>query len=165
MKKTTTAVVATIAALALGSSALATMQLQKEYKAKDPKANCASCHGFHNIFPSSDVRSSVNADNLNQTCGRCHVKIYGEYKRSTHGRAVLAKGNKDAPSCINCHGEHDILPPREDASAVAATHIPETCSQCHSCSAIKAVPVVFFMSGHSRSFLICSSAIWFMATQ
>ena len=44
MKKTTTAVVATIAALALGSSALATMQLQKEYKAKDPKANCASCH-------------------------------------------------------------------------------------------------------------------------
>ncbi len=44
MKKTTTAVVATIAALALGSSALATVQLQKEYKAKDPKANCASCH-------------------------------------------------------------------------------------------------------------------------
>jgi len=44
MKKTTTAIVATLAALALGSSALATMQLQKEYKAKDPKANCASCH-------------------------------------------------------------------------------------------------------------------------
>lgn len=44
MKKTTTAVIATIAALALGSSALATMDIQKEYKAKDPKANCASCH-------------------------------------------------------------------------------------------------------------------------
>ena len=44
MKKTAAAIVATIAALALGSSALATMQLQKEYKAKDPKANCASCH-------------------------------------------------------------------------------------------------------------------------
>ena len=44
MKKTTAAVVATIAALALGSSALATMQLQKEYKAKDPKASCVTCH-------------------------------------------------------------------------------------------------------------------------
>jgi cytochrome c553 len=44
MKKTTTAIVATLAALALGSSALATMDIQKEYKAKDPKANCASCH-------------------------------------------------------------------------------------------------------------------------
>ena len=44
MKKTTTAVIATVAALALGSSALATMDIQKEYKAKDPKANCATCH-------------------------------------------------------------------------------------------------------------------------
>jgi hypothetical protein len=44
MKKTTTAIIATFAALALGSSALATMDIQKEYKAKDPKANCASCH-------------------------------------------------------------------------------------------------------------------------
>ena len=44
MKKTTAAVAATLAALALGSSALATMDMQKEYKAKDPKANCASCH-------------------------------------------------------------------------------------------------------------------------
>ena len=44
MKKTTTAVIAALASLALGSSALATMDIQKEYKAKDPKANCASCH-------------------------------------------------------------------------------------------------------------------------
>jgi mono/diheme cytochrome c family protein len=44
MKRTAAAVAATLAALALGSSALATMDLQKEYKAKDPKANCASCH-------------------------------------------------------------------------------------------------------------------------
>ena len=44
MKKTTTAVVATLAAIALGSGALATMDIQKEYKAKDAKANCASCH-------------------------------------------------------------------------------------------------------------------------
>lgn len=44
MKKTTTAVIAAVAALALGSSALATMEINKEYKAKDPKATCATCH-------------------------------------------------------------------------------------------------------------------------
>lgn len=35
-------------------------------------ANCASCHGVHNIFPSSDPRSTVNAANLAHTCGNCH---------------------------------------------------------------------------------------------
>lgn len=35
-------------------------------------ANCASCHGIHNIFPSSDKRSLVHPDNLAKTCGKCH---------------------------------------------------------------------------------------------
>lgn len=36
-------------------------------------ANCASCHGVHNIFRSSDARSTVNAANLSKTCGACHA--------------------------------------------------------------------------------------------
>lgn len=36
-------------------------------------ANCASCHGVHNILPSSDPRSMISAGNLQQTCGQCHV--------------------------------------------------------------------------------------------
>ena len=36
-------------------------------------ANCASCHGVHNIFPSSDPRSTVNPANLAHTCGQCHA--------------------------------------------------------------------------------------------
>lgn len=35
-------------------------------------ANCASCHGVHNILPSSDPRSTINAKNLPTTCGKCH---------------------------------------------------------------------------------------------
>lgn len=35
-------------------------------------ANCASCHGVHNILPSSDPRSTVNKANLQATCGKCH---------------------------------------------------------------------------------------------
>ncbi|HLY59569.1 MAG TPA: cytochrome b/b6 domain-containing protein [Terriglobia bacterium] len=36
-------------------------------------ANCASCHGVHNIFPSSDSRSTINSKNLPATCGKCHL--------------------------------------------------------------------------------------------
>jgi len=35
-------------------------------------ANCASCHGVHNILPSSDPRSTINRANLDTTCGKCH---------------------------------------------------------------------------------------------
>jgi len=38
-------------------------------------ANCASCHGVHNIFRSSDPRSTVNPANLSKTCGNCHHGI------------------------------------------------------------------------------------------
>ena len=38
-------------------------------------ANCASCHGAHNILPSSDPSSSVNKKNLVQTCGKCHPNV------------------------------------------------------------------------------------------
>lgn len=35
-------------------------------------ANCASCHGIHNILPSSDPRSTIAPANLTKTCGTCH---------------------------------------------------------------------------------------------
>jgi cytochrome b subunit of formate dehydrogenase len=38
-------------------------------------ANCASCHGVHNILPSSDPRSTISRANLVKTCGQCHPGI------------------------------------------------------------------------------------------
>ncbi len=35
-------------------------------------ANCASCHGVHDILPARDPRSKVNPANLAKTCGACH---------------------------------------------------------------------------------------------
>jgi hypothetical protein len=35
-------------------------------------ANCASCHGVHDIRPSSDSKSMIHKDNLQKTCGSCH---------------------------------------------------------------------------------------------
>jgi len=38
-------------------------------------ANCSSCHGVHNILPSSDPRSTINRANLDATCGHCHKGV------------------------------------------------------------------------------------------
>lgn len=43
------------------------------YKGGDTySANCASCHGVHDIRPSTDPKSSVHPSNLQKTCGSCH---------------------------------------------------------------------------------------------
>jgi formate dehydrogenase gamma subunit len=42
------------------------------HEGRQTVANCASCHGVHNIYPSSDARSTVNHANLSKTCGQCH---------------------------------------------------------------------------------------------
>ncbi len=36
-------------------------------------ANCASCHGWHDVLPASDPKSRVNPANLATTCGQCHA--------------------------------------------------------------------------------------------
>jgi formate dehydrogenase gamma subunit len=38
----------------------------------DVAADCASCHGVHNILPSSNPKSMIAQQNLTQTCGQCH---------------------------------------------------------------------------------------------
>lgn len=35
-------------------------------------ANCASCHGFHDVRPSTDPKSRIHRDNLLATCRQCH---------------------------------------------------------------------------------------------
>ena len=52
-------------------------------------ANCASCHGVHNILPSSDPRSTIYSKNLVKTCGQCHPGVTEKF--------VLAKVHVDAP--------------------------------------------------------------------
>ncbi len=52
-------------------------------------ANCASCHGVHNILPSSDPRSTINRANLAHTCGQCHPGANAEF--------AAAKVHVDAP--------------------------------------------------------------------
>lgn len=42
-------------------------------------ANCASCHGVHNIFPQDDPRSMINKDRIHETCGQCHDDLPDDF--------------------------------------------------------------------------------------
>lgn len=56
-------------------------------------ANCASCHGIHNILPSSDPKSLVNPANLRKTCGSCHPDFTENVARgSVHLTTSTAPG-------------------------------------------------------------------------
>ena len=57
-------------------------------------ANCASCHGVHDIRPSSDPRSMIYKDNLQKTCGSCHPGASQDFARGKmHSIASIAGGD------------------------------------------------------------------------
>ena len=57
-------------------------------------ANCASCHGYHLILPSSDSRSAIAPANLPATCGKCHP---GAGERFAAGAVHEAMANPRRP--------------------------------------------------------------------
>jgi predicted CXXCH cytochrome family protein len=93
--------------------------------------NCVDCHGAHENRHSFDPASRVNKMHVQQVCGRCHGGEMKQFVVSVHGTA-LAKGNKDAPACTDCHGEHRVLSPKDPRSPVAAGNVSaQVCSPCH----------------------------------
>jgi len=109
----------------------------KNLKLGDNKvAQCVSCHGVHNILPASDTRSPVNQHNVPKTCAKCHSQAnymasykiptdqYDKYAQSVHGKLLLERGDKSAPACNSCHGNHGAAPP-------GLASISAACGECH----------------------------------
>jgi predicted CXXCH cytochrome family protein len=113
---------------------------QRLLKGDTRVATCASCHPSHQIRPPGDTRSSVNPLNVSQTCGQCHasadyMKSYGlptdqldGYQKSVHWNALSKGGDRSAPTCNDCHGNHGAAPP-------GVASVANVCGQCHSVQA------------------------------
>jgi cytochrome b subunit of formate dehydrogenase len=94
-------------------------------------ATCSDCHGAHDLKSSNDRASRVNKWNIAETCSRCHPEIAKIYDESIHGKA-LKRGIADAPTCTDCHGEHQIYAPEDPRSRVARKNVSEqVCANCH----------------------------------
>jgi cytochrome b subunit of formate dehydrogenase len=102
-------------------------------KGNDKAPSCIDCHNHHDIENSNSSTSSINRINVPNTCGKCHTEIAKQYKESIHGVVLLQKGITEAPSCTDCHGEHNILAPSNPKSPVAYENLSsQVCSRCHS---------------------------------
>ena len=91
--------------------------------------SCEGCHGGDPTDPAdamNPAKGFVGAPKPLQIpdfCGKCHVGVVENYKRSPHYAAFLAGSG---PSCITCHKSHDV----QRASFELISE--ELCSQCHS---------------------------------
>jgi len=97
-------------------------------------ATCSDCHGAH-LMQTKNVQSSrVRKENVAQTCGNakgCHNDIAKEYMESIHADAVN-KGIMDAPTCTDCHGNHQIKDKKNPTSKIATgKNVVLLCSSCH----------------------------------
>ena len=83
---------------------------------------CVDCHGAHDVARPNQPRTRVS-----QTCARCHEGVQAVFARSVHG-AALRDGNRDVPTCTDCHRSHDVAGPH---AAEWERKTPELCASCH----------------------------------
>ena len=95
-------------------------------------AICTDCHNPHTQQRITDPKTGKILPEariqIPQTCARCHSAIYNVYKESVHGIALTEQGNTDVPTCIDCHGVHNIQNP---TTAQFRNDIPLLCAKCH----------------------------------
>ncbi len=63
-------------------------------------------------------------------CASCHSDEAEKHHASLHGQAV-ERGDLLAPSCSDCHGNHDIRKAGDRQSPVYPLNIASTCGKCH----------------------------------
>jgi predicted CXXCH cytochrome family protein len=99
-------------------------------------AICTDCHNPHTQPVITDQNGTLLPEarlNIPELCARCHSTIYAAYKQSVHGAALTQEGNTDVPTCIDCHGVHNIGDP---TTAAFRLNSPQICAKCHTNSAI-----------------------------
>ena len=100
-------------------------------------AVCADCHNPHTQqrLTNKDTGELLDYARLHvpETCSQCHSAIYDEYKQSVHGSALTQQGNLDVPTCIDCHGVHNIQSPN---TATFRNSTPFLCAECHTNNAL-----------------------------
>ncbi len=104
---------------------------------KREAAVCTDCHGSHNVRQWTDPQTHTllpeARTSIPTTCSMCHNAIYQKYRSSVHGAALTDEANTDVPTCIDCHGVHNIGNPTTAAFRLKS---PELCATCHTNPAI-----------------------------
>jgi hypothetical protein len=91
--------------------------------------NALSCTSCHADLEGKDLPHATPLKRVE--CGTCHSDEQKQHSHSLHGKAI-ARGDPLAPHCVDCHGNHNIAPVKDDKnSAVAPLKVPFVCGRCH----------------------------------
>jgi len=110
----------------------AIQQLVEEWRDSWHAKNNISCHNCHGGAPEDasmsmshqrGFKGAPKDSEIPEFCGTCHIAIKENYLQSGHGRTFLQTG--EGPSCVTCHGSHDI----QQASMDIINE--QLCSRCH----------------------------------
>lgn len=100
-------------------------------------AICIDCHTAHTVRRLNDpATGQLLPDSrlwIPETCAQCHSTIYAQYRDSVHGAALTQENNLDVPTCIDCHGVHNIPDPTTDEFRLKS---PNLCGKCHADASI-----------------------------
>ncbi|HEY3295571.1 MAG TPA: hypothetical protein VGL38_09030 [bacterium] len=100
-------------------------------KGDERPLSCTSCHEPHFKSRRGEMTASDWRMTLVKECMRCHTQESKDYLASKH-YAQVSSGDTLAPTCINCHGNHDILSPKNPAAPTSVERLDNLCAQCHS---------------------------------
>jgi len=89
------------------------------------RIQCVKCHV--NV---SHTKNPVCKDSGPVDCSICHAEEVLNYQESTHGK-LFARGDPNAPSCRDCHGDHLIRAKTDLKSPTFPRNIPQLCGKCH----------------------------------
>jgi Cytochrome c3 len=88
---------------------------------------CIDCHGTHAI---QKVGSLKFKQSIPDVCGKCHGGRESTFLDTYHGKAITL-GREAVATCVDCHGDHSILPVGNPQSTLSTANILGTCQRCH----------------------------------
>ncbi|MCX9082181.1 MAG: PGF-CTERM sorting domain-containing protein [Candidatus Methanoperedens sp.] len=94
---------------------------------------CDNCHSGNSssdvkeiahigVSRSSETNSTVFYRNVPETCSKCHLNEFNQFKNSLHYQRL--KALKQAPTCDTCHEPHEF-------KVLNKTQFQDLCSSCH----------------------------------
>lgn len=86
---------------------------------------CSECHGDLTAEHPDDEKPAHKVD-----CARCHEEQSLSFGMSVHGKA-LRTGDDTAPTCVDCHGTHEVFVHGSEKSTTHFSKLGQTCGQCH----------------------------------
>jgi len=136
--------------------------------------SCADCHGGDPQEDEGNVAMNasrgfkvrVTREGVPDYCGRCHsdAAVMSKHKpglrtdqlalfrRSVHGEQ-LAKGNRKAANCVDCHGVHNIRAVADPQSPANPSNVSGKCGACH-----EEIAAMFGESPHAKVFAASGTA-------